>query len=108
VRNAYGGVGLLDPDQDYDGVLDSKDNCPKAANPGQEDANRNGIGNACDCGKPVCKGDELVASEEVADTAEPLEAEGCALTGRGSRSSSAALLLGLAGLGLSLRRRRSA
>ncbi len=39
-------------DFDADTVPDSCDNCPEIANPGQEDRNDNGIGNACDyiCG----------------------------------------------------------
>jgi subtilisin family serine protease len=36
------------PDRDGDGVVDRSDNCPGAANPGQEDGNRNGVGDACD------------------------------------------------------------
>jgi PA domain/Thrombospondin type 3 repeat len=35
------------PDEDLDGVLDDADNCPTTANPGQEDGNRDGIGDAC-------------------------------------------------------------
>ncbi|MCC6963628.1 MAG: thrombospondin type 3 repeat-containing protein [candidate division Zixibacteria bacterium] len=40
------------PDIDSDGVCDSVDNCPSVANPGQEDGNGNGIGDACEiaCG----------------------------------------------------------
>lgn len=36
------------PDFDLDGVADVKDNCPVHFNPGQEDRNGNGVGNACD------------------------------------------------------------
>ncbi len=40
------------PDLDSDNVCDSVDNCPSVANPGQEDGNGNGIGDACEivCG----------------------------------------------------------
>ena len=35
-------------DRDGDGVPDASDNCATVANPGQEDANANGVGSACD------------------------------------------------------------
>jgi gliding motility-associated-like protein len=40
-----------DDDDDNDGILDSSDNCPVTANPGQEDRNNNGVGDACDSQK---------------------------------------------------------
>lgn len=39
---------LYEPDSDGDGVPDSRDNCPLTYNPGQEDLNNNGIGDACE------------------------------------------------------------
>lgn len=41
------GWGPVD-DRDDDGVPDSLDNCPDLFNPGQEDSNHNGIGDACE------------------------------------------------------------
>lgn len=35
-------------DSDNDGVVDLSDNCPDIANPGQDDQNGNGVGDACD------------------------------------------------------------
>lgn len=36
------------PDTDDDGIVDIEDNCTLAVNPGQQDSNGDGIGNACD------------------------------------------------------------
>jgi hypothetical protein len=36
------------PDADRDGVEDGRDNCPTVSNPDQRDANRNGVGDACE------------------------------------------------------------
>lgn len=46
---ATGPSGLAgDRDSDQDGWLDAFDNCPLDFNPGQEDSDGNGVGNACD------------------------------------------------------------
>jgi hypothetical protein len=43
------GVGhSLMPDTDCDRVIDMEDNCPFITNPGQRDADRNGLGDSCD------------------------------------------------------------
>ena len=42
------GCGVADIDSDTDGIFDCNDNCPAVFNPGQEDSNDNGIGDACD------------------------------------------------------------
>ena len=49
VREFSSSVCTPTPDSDGDGVLDSFDNCPAAANPDQADADRDLIGDACDC-----------------------------------------------------------
>lgn len=43
-----GAPTTMPSDRDSDGVPDARDNCPTVKNPGQEDANRNGIGTTCD------------------------------------------------------------
>jgi hypothetical protein len=35
-------------DKDYDGILDTLDNCPKVSNPDQIDTDKNGVGDYCD------------------------------------------------------------
>lgn len=59
VRNAWASVGVggyapecdaysPPPDTDGDGVIDALDNCPRRANPRQEDQDRDKVGDACD------------------------------------------------------------
>ena len=45
VRNGHPVVGQ---DRDGDGLTDDVDNCPVVGNPGQGDANLNGVGDACE------------------------------------------------------------
>ena len=46
------------PDEDGDGVADSKDNCPNIANPDQADADGDGVGDACDSCPNVANPDQ--------------------------------------------------
>ena len=41
------GDGVADSDADGDGIIDTEDNCPLTANPGQEDSDGNGEGDVC-------------------------------------------------------------
>jgi hypothetical protein len=58
------------PDSDGDGVPDVSDNCPLVYNPGQEDNDLDGVGNACCCpvvgmGNVDCSEDGLVTMSDL-------------------------------------------
>lgn len=64
-------------DRDEDTVLDGLDNCPDAANPGQEDLDLDLIGDACD---PLSCGDGFVGALEECDDGGVVPGDGCSAT----------------------------
>ncbi len=70
------GCGVPDVDSDSDGWLDCVDNCPATYNPGQEDCDNDGIGDAC-AGEPDCNENGVPDSCDIADgTSEDTDSNG--------------------------------
>jgi hypothetical protein len=58
-------VSACDSDSDADSIPDAEDNCPDAWNPGQQDLDGDGIGDACDNAQELC-GSEAILIDAVA------------------------------------------
>ena len=72
--DADGEADCVDDDDDGDSVDDGDDNCPGVENPGQEDVNGNGVGDACD--PDVC-GDGDIQPPEQCDDNNLISCDGC-------------------------------
>ena len=61
-------------DDDGDGVLNATDNCPSVANPGQENTDGDGLGNACDDSEGDCDNGVTDDTDALVDCADVTDA----------------------------------
>jgi hypothetical protein len=108
-------AGQTASDWDADGVPDAGDNCPYAANPGQEDgggintSTPNGVGDACECGDVSGNGRingqdaNAIRRQGLGSTPNPLfvTACNCDVSGNGACNGQDATAVSRAALGLS-------
>ncbi len=58
-------------DGDGDGFINSADNCPSVSNPGQEDTDADGTGNACDTAEDDCGNNQNDDGDGLSDCGDP-------------------------------------
>ncbi|MHC4658307.1 MAG: thrombospondin type 3 repeat-containing protein [Planctomycetota bacterium] len=78
----YDDIIITQPvDSDEDGILNPNDNCPYDYNPGQEDRNSDGLGDACECDAANLDGLEVINFLDFSTVASDWDESGTGLAG---------------------------